>query len=149
MTIEDDARSFWQGNPQEEERFKYEVIRGLSESIRQLASGMAEMQKTQVGMLERLAALEANKFEDTIKLLDGRVDALLRDKDRRDGALGMLGTIKSWAPFLAMLFSAACALWLYGRSAGIVPAPPVAATRVEATIIPEQQKIEGIVGGKP
>lgn len=134
---EDTVRSFFQGQPEEEERFKYEVIKGLSESVRQLATNMADMQRTQVGVLERLAVLEANRFAETIATLDTRVDALLRDKDRRDGAIGMLGTIKSWAPFLAMLFSAACAAWLYGRSLGITPAPPVAAARVEATVHPE------------
>lgn len=146
---EDVVRSFFQGSPEEEERFKYDVIKGLSESVRQLASGMADMQKTQVGMLERLAALEASRFAASIEDIEAKVAALLRDKDRRDGALGMLGTIKSWAPFLAMLFSAAAAVWLYGRSAGIVPPPPVAATRVEATIHPEEQRIDGVVGGKP
>lgn len=146
---EDIARSLFQGSPEEEERFKYDVIRGLSESIRQLASNMSDMQRTQVGVLERLAVLEANKFADTIAVIDKRVDVLMRDKDRRDGAIGMLGTIKAWAPFLAMIFSAAAVLWLYGRSAGIVPAPPVAPTRVEATIHPEEQRIDGVVGGKP
>ncbi|MEG3086191.1 hypothetical protein [Sphingomonas sp. PB4P5] len=69
---------------------------------------------------KRLETVEAS-----IVVLDARVDVLLKDKDRRDGAVGMLGTIKSWAPFLAMLFSAACAAWLYGRSLGITPAPPL------------------------
>jgi len=144
-------------------RFQFKIIEGLSESIRQqsasterLASAMAEMQKTQVGMLERLAKLEANRFgealakvEGSVGDLDRKVDALMKDKDRRDGALGLLGAIKSWAPFLAMLFSAASVLWLYGRSAGFVPAPPVAPTKVEATIDHGERKIEGIVGGKP
>lgn len=149
MSEGDAVRSFFQGAPEEEERFKYDVIKGLSESVRQLAAGMADMQRTQVGMLERLAALEASKFAASIDDLDGKVAALLRDKDRRDGAIGMLGTIKSWAPFLAMLFSAACAVWLYGRSLGITPAPPAAPTRVEATIHPEERRIDGVVGGKP
>lgn len=147
--VEDPMRVLWQGNPEEEERFKYEVIRGLSESVRQLASGMAEMQKTQVGMLERLATLEASKFANSIKDLEDRVDALLRDKDRRDGGLSMLGKIKDWAPFLAMLFSAAAAAWLYGRSLGITPAPPLPATRLEASSNSENHHIEGTVGGKP
>jgi len=149
MSEGDAVRSFFQGSPEEEERFKYDVIKGLSESVRQLAAGMADMQRTQVGMLERLAALEASKFAASIDDLEDKVSALLRDKDRRDGAIGMLGTIKSWAPFLAMLFSAAAALWLYGRSAGIVPAPPVAPTKVEATIHPDERRIDGVVGGKP
>lgn len=146
---DDTLRALCQGAPEEEERFKYEVIRGLSESVRQLAAGMADMQRTQVGMLERLAALEANRFGTSIAELEVNVASLMRDKDRRDGAIGMLGAIKSWAPFLAMIFSAAAAAWLYGRSLNIVPAPPVATARVEATIHPEERRIEGLVGGKP
>lgn len=145
----DVVRSFFQGSPEEEERFKYKVIEGLAESIRQLTGQMADLQRTQVNMLERLAALEASKFAASIDDLEGKVAALLRDKDRRDGAIGMLGTIKSWAPFLAALFSAACFAWLYGRSLGITPAPPAAPSRVEATIHPEERRIDGVVGGKP
>jgi hypothetical protein len=94
-----------------------------------------------VDVRERVIRLEENNrrlddVETKQKITDAKVDVLLKDKDRRDGALGMLGTIKSWAPFLAMLFSAACVLWLYGRSAGIVPAPPAATS-------------QGKVGGKP
>lgn len=120
-------------------RFQYEVIKGLAESVRQMASGMSDLQKTQVDMLVRLARLEENKVGDELVAMKAattaltiRVDALESDRDRREGALGMLGTIKSWAPFLAMLFSAACVLWLYGRSAGLVPAPPAEPTRRDA-----------------
>lgn len=118
-------------SPESDTRFQYEIIKGLSESVRDLASSIRDMQSTQVGMLERLAKLEANRVSEVVAevkiSVDGalkRIDRLEKDKDRRDGAYGMLGTIKAWAPFLAMLFSAACVLWLYGRSAGIVPAPP-------------------------
>lgn len=144
-------------------RFQFKVIEGLSESIRQqsaaterLATGMADIQRTQVGMLERLARLEANKFGEALAKMeigqaemDRKIDVLMKDKDRRDGALGALGAIRQWAPFLAMLFSAACALWLYGRSAGFVPAPPPAAAKVEAIIDHSERRIEGVVGGKP
>jgi|GEM_PF-2744815 len=123
-------------------RFQYDVIKGLAESVRQMAANMSDLQKTQVDMLVRLARLEENKVGDELVAMKAataaltvRVDALESDKDRRDGALGMLGTIKSWAPFLAMVFSAACALWLFGRSAGFVPAPPVELPRREATQI--------------
>jgi len=137
-------------------RFQYDVIKNLADSVRQMATNMADLQKTQIDMLVRLARLEENKVGDELVAMKAstvalsiRVDALESDKDRRDGALGLLGAIKSWAPFLAMLFSAASVLWLYGRSAGFVPAPPVAPTKVEATIDHGERKIEGIVGGKP
>lgn len=137
-------------------RFQYDIIKGLAESVRQMATNMADLQKTQIDMLVRLARLEENKVGDELLTMKAstvaltlRIDALERDKDRRDGALGLLGAIKSWAPFLAMLFSAASVLWLYGRSAGLVPAPPVSPTRVEATIDHHDRRIEGVIGGKP
>jgi len=143
-------------SPEADTRFQYDIIKGLADSVRQMATNMAELQKTQVDMLVRLARLEENKVGDELIAMKAattaltiRIDALESDKDRRDGALGALGAIRQWAPFLAMLFSAACALWLYGRSAGFVPAPPAPVTKVEATIDHGERKIEGIVGGKP
>lgn len=139
-----DAREFFQGSPEEEERFKYEVIRGLSESVRQLAAGMADMQKTQVGMLERLAKLEANKFgealvkaETKVDEMDKRIDALFRDKDRRDGALGMLGVLRVWGPVIFSLF---VAMYLLGRSFGIIPSPPTTVTKIETPVTVEPRR---------
>ncbi len=51
----------------------------------------------------------------------------MRDKDRRDGAYGMLGTIKAWAPFIAVILTAAIAFVIFGRMVGIVPPSPVVA----------------------
>lgn len=146
--VDDIARSLHQGSPEEEERFKYDIIRGLSESVRQLAQGIADIQKTQVGILERLATLEANKFANAIEGIKSDVKVLMIEKEQRAGARGAFGMIKEWSPFIGMIMGVLAAAWLYGRSAGIVPAPPVAPTRVEATIHPDD-KIEGVVGGKP
>jgi hypothetical protein len=144
-------------------RFQYEVIKQLSESVRSsvdatrdVARNVSDMQKTQISMLERLAKLESNrvneqvaKMEERLDTACGRIDVLEHDKYRRDGASGAFKMIKDWAPFLAMLFSAACVLWLYGRSVGVVPAPPVAPVRLEAAGNPNNQNIEGTVGGTP
>lgn len=143
------ARSLFQGSPEEEERFKYKVIEGLSESIRQLATQMADLQRTQVGMLERLATLEANKFAASIESIKADVKALMIEKERREGARGAFTMVKDWSSFIAMVMATLAAAWLYGRSLNIVPAPPVAPTRVEATIDHQERRIDGVVGGKP
>lgn len=139
-------------SPEADTRFQYDVIKGLAESVRQMANNMADLQKTQVDMLVRLARLEENKVGDELVTMKAatvaltlRIDALERDKDRRDGAMGALGAIRQWAPFLTLLFSAACVLWLYGRSAGIVPAPP---TKMEAMSGLGERRADD-VGGKP
>lgn len=118
-------------SPERDTRFQYEIIKDVSASIRRLADSMSEMQRTQVTMLERLAALEANKVSESVaalavelKTLDDRVDTLFRDKDRRDGAIGLIGGIRSWWPALIGIASLFSALWLAGRSAGLIPAPP-------------------------
>lgn len=131
-------------------RFQFKVIEGLSESIRQqsaaterLATGMADIQRTQVSMLERLAKLEANKFgealvkaETKVDEMDKRIDALFRDKDRRDGAVGLMVAVRTWGPWVFSLFTA---LYLIGRSIGIVPSPPMTVTKVEAPISVERR----------
>jgi len=136
----------YQGGDPNDTRFQFDVIKHLSESVRQLAAGMADMQKTQVGMLERLATLEAGKMTSRLDEIDTKVSALEQDRYRRDGALGMLGVLRVWGP---VIFSALAAFWLFGRSAGVVPPPPNAPARVEATVIPTERRIEGVVGGKP
>ena len=149
MSDGDGKRTLFQGSPEDEERFKYDVIKGLSESVRQLAAGMADMQRTQVGMLERLATLEANKFAASIEGIKADVKILMIEKERREGARGAFAMVKDWSPFIAMIMATLAASWLYGRSLNIVPAPPVAPTRVEATIDQQGDKIDGVVGGKP
>lgn len=133
-------------------RFQYDIIKGLADSIRQLTGSIQKMQETQVNMLERLAVLEANrvgevvaKVEVAVEAAKNRIDVLEADKNRRDGAAGAFKMIKDWAPFLAMLFSAACAAWLYGRSLGLTPAPPATAIRVQNS----EPNVERTVGGKP
>jgi len=100
-------------------------LSAMSRDIRSNNEATSDVRERVIRLEERDKRLDA--VEQGLASVKAKVDVLETDRDRRDGAIGMLGTIKSWAPFLAMLFSAACVLWLYGRSAGIVPAPPVPA----------------------
>lgn len=132
-------------------RFQFKIIEGLSDSIRQqsasterLAGAMAEMQRTQVSMLERLAKLEANKFgealvkaETKVEEMDKRVDALFRDKDRRDGALGAFGALRVWGPAVCGVLTV---LYLAGRASGVLPSPPMTVTKIETPIAVERRE---------
>jgi hypothetical protein len=103
---------------------------------------------------ERVIRLEENsrrldEMEADLRKTDAKVGVLMADKDRRDGARSAFGMIKDWSPFIAAVMATLAAAWLYGRSLNIVPAPPLAAARVEATIQHDERRIEGAVGGKP
>ena len=125
-------------------KFRYEIIRGLSESVRDLASSMRDLQQTQVGMLERLAALEANKFgeslvrvENAVYGLADRVNVLEGENDRRLGGFQMLNVLKVWVP---ALFSVLTFLYLVGRSMGVISSPPTTVSKVRAPLAVEAQE---------
>lgn len=132
-------------------RFQFKVIEGLSESIRQqsaaterLATGMADIQRTQVGMLERLARLEANKVGEVVAKVEARVDeidrrtdVLFRDKDRRDGAVGLMVGLRTWGPWV---FSLLTVLYLVARQAGIMPSPPTTVTKIDTPAAIERRE---------
>lgn len=87
-------------------RFQYEVIRQLAESVRQQTQSLARMQEQMGAMAERMARIEANRVHDDVERLrvgldeqTKRVDALMRDKDRRDGALGAAEWLRQSAPW--------------------------------------------------
>jgi hypothetical protein len=112
-------------------RFQFEIIRQLAESVRGQSAVMADMQKTQVNMIERLARIEANRTNEDVARIEatmksgfermdalskstaekhelavstacGRIDKLEADKDRRDGAIGVWSWLgKNW-PFAAI-----------------------------------------------
>lgn len=87
-------------------RFQFEVIRQLAESVRQQTAALSRMQEQMAGMAERMARMESNRIHDDVDRLQQtlaeetkRVDALMRDKDRRDGALGAAAWLHRSAPW--------------------------------------------------
>jgi hypothetical protein len=122
-------------------------LSALSRDVRSAREDTAEVRDRVIRLEERdkrLTDVEAN-----VKALDARVDVLLKEKDRRDGAVSFISKVPAWLSFLIALGSVFSALYLAGRAAGIVPAPPAAPARVEATIPPDDRTITGKVGGKP
>lgn len=118
---------------------------------RSTVQAVGDVREAVVDVRERVIRLEESNrrlevVEASNKDHNSRLDVLEADKLRRDGALGLIGALRVWGP---VVFSALAALWLFGRSLGITPAPPVRPIPVEATLRPEDLKIEGTVGGKP
>lgn len=101
-------------------RFQFEVIRQLAESVRQQTTSLSRMQEQMAAMAERMARIEANRVHDDVERLRAglaeetkRVDALMRDKDRRDGALGAWSWLQRSAPWAAIAAAGAAVLaWL-------------------------------------
>lgn len=112
--------------------------------IRNTVEAISDVRERVIRLEESNRRLEA--VELSAKDHDKRLDALEQEKQRRDGAIGLLGVLKTWGPLILAAFSA---LWLFGRSLGITPAPPVTPTHVEAVIQPDDRSILGTVGGKP
>jgi hypothetical protein len=79
-----------------------------------------------VRLEERDERLE--RAEKAIDKMSGKLDVLMRDKDERAGAGRVFVGIRGWTPIIIALVSAfasiATALYLSGRAAGVVPAPP-------------------------
>ena len=100
-------------------RFQFEVIRQLADSVRQQTASLARMQEQLAAMAERMARIEANRVHDDVERLRNglaeetkRIDALMRDKDRRDGALGAAAWFHRSAPWAAILAAiTAAAAW--------------------------------------
>lgn len=101
-------------------RFQFEVIRQLAESVRQQTTSLSRMQEQMAAMAERMARIEANRVHDDVERLRAglseetkRIDALMRDKDRRDGALGAAAWLHRSAPWAALTAAGAAVLaWL-------------------------------------
>lgn len=81
-----------QQNP-EDIRFRFEIIKGLEDSVRQQTAAMAEMQRVQIEIVERLARIEAKDHEVALAALRAEVEMLKADKLRRDGANGIIHAI--------------------------------------------------------
>lgn len=111
--------------------------------IRNTVEAISDVRERVIRLEESNRRLEI--VEAAAKDHDKRLDVLEQEKQRRDGAIGLLGALRVWGP---VVFSALAALWLFGRSLGITPAPPVRPTHVDATLRPEDLTIQGTVGGK-
>jgi hypothetical protein len=68
------------------------------------------------------------RLEEADKVQDAKIDVLMRDKDTRAGASTVFVGIRGWTPVVIAILSATAsiftALYLTGRAAGVVAAPP-------------------------
>lgn len=91
-------------------RFQFEIIKGLGESVRLQTTALANLQKGQLDIVERLARIEARDHAEALATLRVEVDALKADKQRRDGASGIVHAILK-SPVLAWVVAIAGFIW--------------------------------------
>lgn len=82
---------------------------------------------TRVARLEERSE-RVERIEKLVEKLETRVGSLLDDKAQRDGASTVFVGIRGWTPVVIAILSAIAsiftALYLSGRAAGVVSAPP-------------------------
>lgn len=109
--------------PSGEPSFQWEMIRQLAESVRAQTTSLGRLQEQMTAVSERLVRIEANRVHDDVARLGtafeaerARVDALMRDKDRRDGAIGAAEWLQRSAPW-AWLLAIGTGIFAWLRSA--------------------------------
>lgn len=138
-----------------------QLIAQLADSVQKCASAVQDMRRDQaqarevdrLGMQEireRLIRIEENRVGEDLKALaitvkteiarvdlaaktdSARIDALETDRDRRDGATGLLNWLLKYGPALFGLFTV---LFLIGRALGVlhIPDQPAVVPQAERT----------------
>jgi len=82
------------------------------EAFRQIADGIKLLNTDMRDVRERLIRIESNQLDRQVKSQGERIDALERDRDKRDGASNILTTILK-SPAIGWLAGAAVAAWTY------------------------------------
>lgn len=97
-------------------RFQFEIIKGLSESVRTQTAVMMRMQEQQTDIVARLERIEAKETAQQVKDLLARVDALEDTELRREGGARVLTAIVK-SPVVGWVVGGATFMWavLTGR----------------------------------
>lgn len=131
----DQFREQTTGQTADDIRFQFEIIKQLAESMREqtaVTRGMQEDIRTIFGAQsktnERLAAIEANRVNETVAKLEGRFDSAIDriDKleavnDRNEGITGARRAVIYWWPAIA---SAVAVVVILLNAVGIIHMPP-------------------------
>lgn len=101
--------------PQGAEALTVQILAQIRDSLSAINRKQDTISKDVGDASVRIARLEERndrieRMEKQIASTDARVDVLLKDKDRRDGATGMIGIIMK-SPTLGWLVGAAVTAW--------------------------------------
>lgn len=89
-------------------QFEIEALRQITDNLRRLNDRSEKQSEVLHGIDARLIRIESNKLEPAVDLLTREVALLRQDKDRRDGATGLVDWfLRNWVAlgsFFALLF---------------------------------------------
>lgn len=98
------------GNPADRSLLELQVLAQIRDSLTTLNTDVREVREKVIRLEER--DQRVSSLEQTIAKLDTRVDVLLKDKDRRDGAVSMGQAVVKHLPSLSLgAIIAALAAW--------------------------------------
>lgn len=81
-----------------------EALRGIADTLKSFRDDAKEDRKLLMDVHTRVVRIEAAKVEELIGPLTERVDCLESEKDRREGAAGLINwLIKNWFGVLGLL----------------------------------------------
>lgn len=91
-------------------QFELEALRQITDNLKRLNDKAEKHGDVLQGIDSRLIRIESNKLDATVSALVTKVDALEAEKDRREGARGLLNIIMK-SPALGWLVGAAITAW--------------------------------------
>lgn len=97
-------------------QFEIEALRQITDNLRRLNDGQAEQGKVLHSIDNRLTRIESATVSADVETLKTKVDALERDKDRREGAMGLATWFKDFGPWLLAIIATMVAAVGWERS---------------------------------
>ncbi len=87
-------------------QFEIEALRQITDNLKRLNDGQAEQLRALHGIDNRLTRIESNSVNAKVTTLEGKVDALESDRDKRVGAIGAIEWLGKHWPLIALLVGA-------------------------------------------
>lgn len=94
------------------------ALSGIHDSIRSQNAASTEDRKLLHEMHERLIRIEVEGLAGKVESLETRVDALERDRDRREGAVSAFEWLSRFGPWLLTIVATAAAVIGWDRANG-------------------------------
>ena len=85
-------------------QFEIEALRQITDNLRRLNDKMDKQSDDIRSIDARLIRIESDSVNAAVRKLEGEVEALKQDKNRRDGALGLVEwTVKNWPGLIGLV----------------------------------------------